>query len=60
MTIGKLGKHGKIIVVDRNGGGICWGVEPSYDIELPGMIYKHIADSEVEEYRVYAFSKRER
>lgn len=60
----KIGDHvklknesffGRIVTVDHQGGGRYWRVEPSYDIEgafTDGsgiLLYKHIADSDIEE-----------
>lgn len=41
--------EGTIRVFDPRGGGICFGVCPSYDIEATnGTLYKHISANEVE------------
>lgn len=41
--------EGTIRVLDPRGGGVCFGVCPSYDIEaVNGTLYKHIPANEVE------------
>lgn len=39
---------GTVFVVDPRGGGVCFGVCPSYDVKADeGMLYKHIPLNEV-------------
>ena len=47
VVIKSKGITGHICVVDRQGGGVYWGVEPSYDIQTPNMIFKHVPDSDL-------------
>lgn len=40
--------YGKVLVCDSYGGGVCFGVCPSYDVKTEDeAIYKHIPADEV-------------
>lgn len=57
---------GRIATVDHQGGGRYWRVEPSYDIEgsftdKPGvLVYKHIAESDIEKDETEQYKKQYR
>ena len=42
--------EGVIVTIDNHGGGICYGITPSYDIQCEdedNMIYKHVSVCDV-------------
>lgn len=56
--VGRKNFVGEIVVVNRRGGGIYYGTEPSYDLqgwfenEDEPVLLKHIADSDVEMFEL--------
>ena len=40
--------EGIIKVIDYDGGGICFNITPSFDIDCDGVLYKHISIVDIE------------